>query len=84
MSTNNSNTALPSGIVIEHLLNEFSDFVSSGHTEYDEVCTIDDVKYIILCRSHPNEYINGMRVYSVKDGKHPELAVTLSMLEWET
>jgi len=84
MNTTNDNTALPSGIVIEHLLNEFMDFTATGHTEYDTVRMIDDVKYVILCRFHPAEHINGMRVYAVHDGKHPELAVSISMLEWET
>lgn len=75
---------LPSGEVIEVLLNRFKEFIGTGYTSYDEVVTLDNVKYIILCSFHAKEHINGMRVYAVHEDKHPELAVSLSMLEWET
>ena len=87
MSNANDNTSasrLPSGEVIEVLLNKFMQFIGTGYPTFDEIVTLDNVKYLILCSFRHVEHINNMRVYAIHEGKHPELAVTLSMLEWET
>jgi hypothetical protein len=87
MNTENDNTSqskLPSGAAIAVMIEKFQLFIEAGIETRDEIVTIDNVKCIILCHWHINEHINGMRCYAVHDGKHPELAMTLSMIEWET
>ena len=84
MSDANSTTKLPSQVVITALLDEFKSFIESGHANYDVVATIDQQRYVIGCDFNHENHINTMRVYAWHNEQHPEITVSITMIEWET